>query len=444
MRLSLRLIISLFLLCVFSLGSSAYFIDAYYKQHVLKRIEENMRDLLFGLVAVTEIQQTQRLKIPRLLPQARLNQLASGLYAVITDPFGIQIWESTSTLSPDVILPDIKPQAKSFTITKNFNGQAFFIYHFAMEWSADSNTVFHFYIYQSVDDYVEDLQTFRQSLIGWLSSVIILLLGAMLILLKWNLRPLEQAAEEIDSIRHGQRTTLSDDYPQELKTLTGSINELVQANHEQIDKQRSALSNLAHSLKTPTAVLRSSIKEYEEKISDEFAQLANTQIDTIQAVINYHLNKARSMQQKQFIPTIDFSQLVEKTINAFRRIYIERKLSTSHHPSSLSLFPIDEGDAMEILGNTVDNACKWAQSRVDISYHISGDFLSLIIEDDGIGIDQEMKDTLLQRNTRIKQDYPGSGIGLSVVNDLVRAYRGTIEIQRSKLGGAKIIIEIPA
>ena len=211
---------------------------------------------------------------------------------------------------------------------------------------------------------------------------------------------------------------------------------LLNAEQKQRQRYRNALSDLAHSLKTPLAVMQT---------QKELSVLTQEQLNIINAIIEHQLRKAQSAGQSSWYLGTAVAPIVQKLLNSLTKIYRDKSLNFTVTIAPDANFKGDEADFLEILGNILDNACKAANKEIhlDISQH--QDSMTIIIEDDGKGIEPALRESILQRGTRADTYQHGHGIGLAIVRDLVKSYQGTMLIETSEhLKGAKFTLNFPS
>jgi two-component system sensor histidine kinase PhoQ len=261
---------------------------------------------------------------------------------------------------------------------------------------------------------------------------------ALLAALAWGLRPLRTVAAEVRAIESGAQQRLTRDYPKELKHLTDNINALLLHEHAQQVRYKNALGDLAHSLKTPLAVLRG----IGDSVGEQSPTL-NEQIDRMDNIVQYQLQRAATTGRSALTTPIPLRPTLERLLTTLHKVYRDKGVTVELALQEAVAFRGDEGDLMELLGNLLDNAFKWAAGTVRISAHASRSVLELCVEDDGPGIEDAQAAQVLQRGVRLDENTPGHGIGLPMVRDIVEAYEGRLTIKRSDRGGARIAIFLP-
>lgn len=399
--------------------------------------QERLLGQVYLLIAAAEVDRDGKLSLPSSLSEARFSLPGSGLYAHIADRTGNTVWRSPSSLG--VTAPfqtTLAPGDKRFD-----TGQTYFVQSLGVKWAVgQKHYPFTFSISEDLAEFNAQIQHYRQSLWRWLATLSVLLLLAQAAMLRWGLRPLRQVARELNAIEAGGQEKLQGIYPEEIKRLTDNLNSLIQHERAQQTRYRNALGDLAHSLKTPLAVMRGAL-------SGDPAQLPATvegQVARMDSIVTYQLQRAATSGIKNPMATpILILPVIEKIIAALNKVHREKGVNTDIAVPDDMTFPGDEGDLMELLGNLIDNAYKWCRQQVKISAVMHDGQLTIAIEDDGPGIPPAQAENILQRGVRADEAVPGHGIGLAVARDITEAYQGRIEAGQSSLGGAMIRVDFP-
>ncbi len=295
-------------------------------------------------------------------------------------------------------------------------------------------------------DYTPMLDSFRR--VQWIGGglglgTLILLVLLQRYLIARALQPLEKTRAQIAQLQQGQRTTLDANVPQELQPLVQQVNHLLQHTEDTLARSRNALGNLGHALKTPLAVLFSLANRSELDAYPELRNQLRDQLGNMQQRISRELGRARLagdvLPSAYFCCATELPDLVD-TLNQIHG----RHLSISWSATDNLRLPWDRQDMLELLGNLLDNACKWAKRKVNLSieHHVQ-DFI-VTIDDDGPGIAPELREQVLNRGIRIDEHVQGHGLGLGIVRDIVEHCKGNMQLQDSQLGGLQVIIRLPA
>ena len=374
--------------------------------------------------------------MPEQLYNDQFNIPGSGLYAFIQSQEDV-LWQSLSTLNwqqqPEFIAPDTGSEAfvEDFLVQNSY-----FLYAYTAEFeTSEGYQPVSFYILQDKQVFNSEKNKFANTLWNWLGLIALLLLILLLVSLNAALLPISRLNKQIRQAESGQLKRIDQRYPPELEKLKSSINHLLDTEQQQRSRYKNSLSDLAHSLKTPLAVLSG---------TSGLPEQAKEPISQINLQIQRQLKRAVAGTTSTFERSVPIKPVVDKLFNAMDKVYADKHLTLTQDIQNQALgFNGDITDLMEILGNVLDNACKAAAKQVRVSLLTNLSTLLIHIEDDGPGIPKDQREQLLERGTRLDSYKEGQGIGMAVVADLVAAYQGQLEIKRSDLGGAKLTLIFP-
>ncbi|MDF9774214.1 sensor histidine kinase [Pseudomonas baetica] len=274
------------------------------------------------------------------------------------------------------------------------------------------------------------------------------LTGLLLILLlqritvRRALRPLEQAREQIAQLQQGQRSQLDDQVPVELEPLVAQINHLLAHTEDSLKRSRNALGNLGHALKTPLAVLLSLASSEQLEAYPQLRKTLKEQLQQVEQRLNRELNRARLSGDALPGALFDCDAELPGLLATLNMIHGEHLALSYRAPAGLQL-PWDREDLLELLGNLLDNACKWADTEIRLSVVETAGGFELSVEDDGPGIPEDRRDQVLSRGTRLDEQTDGHGLGLGIVRDIVDTWGGRLSLLESEWGGLKVVIELP-
>jgi two-component system sensor histidine kinase PhoQ len=319
-------------------------------------------------------------------------------------------------------------------------------YRVRWETEPDHEVPLDFQIIVDLHDYQQQIATYRRNLWGWLGGAILLLLLVQAGVLHWSLRPLRKVATDLALIEAGKTDRLRGHYPKELQQLTDKLNNLLDHTRHQLTRYRDSLGNMAHSLKTPLAILANtlSLKQTDSANTSGSTHEAQEQLQRIRQIIDYQLQRAATAGQTIPGSSTQLKPVVDKVINAMQKVFADKELRIDYHIDDDFTCQCDEGDILEVLGNLIENACKWCQQEVRITaLPFGAGGLEVTIEDDGPGIPATVREQVLQRGQRADPTTAGHGIGLAMVHEIILLYGGTLKIDTSKLGGAAIHIQLP-
>lgn len=257
-----------------------------------------------------------------------------------------------------------------------------------------------------------------------------------------GLAPLKRLRDTLAAVRGGDARQLEGRFPAEVQPLVDEFNSVLAQNAEVVERARTQAGNLAHSLKTPLSVIANAASSH----PGELAQLVGAQVELARTQIDYHLSRSRVAASLRLPGArTRVAAVLDGLLRVMRRIHAERKLALiAPSGAELAVFRGEEQDLQEILGNLLDNACKWATNRVEVSLDMRDGELQITLDDDGPGISEGERQRVLYRGERADEQVPGSGLGLAIVVDLTRLYGGRIELAASPLGGLRVRLTLPA
>ncbi len=447
MSLNARIILAASIVLAIFLALTGIVLDKAFRESARAARGERLQGQLYMLIAEAEVDVAGRLVMPAQLQEPRFGQPASGLYASIVDGKGKIRWRSPSALNIELPAETRLAAGKSvFSQMPDKDGVEYFVYRTGVSWSEGRrNFAFTFRVAEDLSAFHAQLARYRRNLWGWLGAMAGLLLLAQAVLLRWGLRPLRDVAQEIRAIEAGEKEQLTGNYPAELSALTGNLNGLLQRERAQLRRYRDSLGDLAHSLKTPLAVMRGALSEQPRVPGAALAATVAEETEKMQHIVDYQLQRAATAgPASPLAAPLALLPLAEKITASLDKVYFDKGISAQLCIAPGLSFRGDQGDLLELLGNLLDNAYKWSDSRVELHAGIEGGQLTLAVEDDGPGIPAQEAAHILQRGVRADQSTPGQGIGLAVVASIVQTYGGEIRIGVSPLGGASILVRLPA
>jgi len=407
-------------------------LDRAFEDSARTSIQERLRGQLYLLIGETNVSETGSVSLPPQSALTRLNQPDSGLYASVYKDSQL-VWQSRSVISTQpAFISTLPPGEERFEHLREKNN---FLFSYGIDWqTATSNIMLTFSLIEDTQSFNAQINQYRQTLWSWLGGMAILLLLAQLAALRWGLRPLRTVADELVNIEQGRQEKLHADYPDELRGLTGNLNTLLSHERAQQQRYRHALADLAHSLKTPLAVLQGAIDD---------PQTIREQVGRIQQSIDYQLQRAATAGRSGLNPPIPLRPVIDNLVVALQKVYRDKQLAFNVTISSDTLIRADQGDLTELFGNLLDNACKWGKQIIRIDAEQIGDVLNIRVHDDGQGISSEQLEHILQRGGRADEAVTGQGIGLAVVQEIIDAYGGKLTLKNHADGGLLISIIFP-
>ncbi len=433
-----RLLLASALLLPLFLGATGLYLDRSQRIGIEAAVAERLQLQILTLLSEAEFDQA--LQLPEQLLEARFNRPDSGLYALVSDGDGQLLWSSPSALTLELeVFPSGLPMLQ--TGSEHFERRdSVFQNSYQVVWETDSGSAVPllFTVREVVEQADAQLAAYRQSLIVWLGGSALLLFACQALILYWGLRPLRTLAGDITNIESGAADELGHAYPREIQTVTSSLNTLLASEKKRRERARNTLADLAHSLKTPLAVVRGA-----DTKDPDYPQLVREQTGHMEQIVAYQLQRAigGSHQLLQMVPVDAVLQRLQTTLS---KVYAEKGVEMELDTQTESVFRGDARDLMELLGILMDNACKYGEHRVRVTASGGGSKpLVIVVEDDGHGIPPELRQSVLARGMRADRLQSGHGIGLAVAADLVDSYLGTLQVDKSELGGASLRIVLP-
>ena len=286
-----------------------------------------------------------------------------------------------------------------------------------------------------------DLRQFAGVTAGVLVLLGAVLVAAVILQVRVGLRPLFAMGRDVAAIRQGGQQRLTGDYPSELAPLAVELNALLDHNQEVVERQRTHVGNLAHALKTPVSVM---LTETDGR-SDTLAEVVRRQAELMRAQVEHHLRRARaSARSPGSGERTPVASVLEELARTLDRIYGRRGVDIDADAPADLAFLGERQDLLEMVGNLLENACKYGRSEVRARAAPLGEGAwRLVVEDDGPGLDEAQQAEALRRGRRLDESAPGSGLGLSIVDELARAYGGALKLGRSELGGLSVELTLP-
>lgn len=267
------------------------------------------------------------------------------------------------------------------------------------------------------------------------------LIAAVVVQVRVGLAPLFRLRQEVADVRRGKAERLQAGYPSELKPLADELNALVAHNQETVERQRTHVGNLAHALKTPISVMLAEAGQRPGPLAD----LVTRQTEVMRQQVEHHLRRARAAARAQGPgERTSVAEVLDELARTLERIFRDKGVVIDWDAPEDLWFLGERQDLLEIAGNAMENGGKWCRGKVRVRAVAQGpDRLRLTVEDDGPGLPPEQREAVIRRGERLDENAPGSGLGLSIIDELARAYRGGLTLGASPLGGLSAVIDLP-
>ncbi len=442
--LQARLLTTLALLLLITAAVAAWSLESLYRDLGLRAREDVLDAQVIALISTADIDGDGRL-VPQNLVEPRLATPGSGLYAEILGSQGS--WRSPSALGSGLNLA-AQPIAgeHQFERARLADGTRVLGLSLGIRWELAPGETRDFVIRaaESLEPWYQEVIRVRAGLITGSLLLGLLLLGGLAVALRIALRPLRQLETEIVDIESGRREVLGEGWPRELAGVTGNLNALLVGERKRLERYRTTLGNLAHSLKTPVAAMHGLIERGQTEPS-----MLTPQLERMQDIVQHHLKRAVFGGAGATLTDLQVQEPLEQLRAALGKVYADKKVRTTLAIAAGTAYPIDAGDFFELAGNLLDNAWKYCRGEIAVratpwtaaEWRRPG--LVLDVEDDGRGIAPAERARVLERGARADESVAGQGIGLSMAREIAAAYSGNLEIGESRLGGARISLRLP-
>ena len=439
--------LSVFVVLVVFFGLTVFLLDMLFRRAAENSLHEVLDAQMVALVAAADPDGPESVT-PTAMLDTRFETPGSGLYAEIRSGSGETIWRSQSTTGTEVQFgPALDGGGRSFFRTEIAGTDIrLAVLSRGIVWDDlhGKPARFTFSVASSLEAYEQQVSSFRQQLIGWFMGLALLFVATLALLLRWLSEPVRRLEREIREVEAGAREKLGDEWPTELAPVTGNLNALLDGERTRIRRYRDTLGNLAHSLKTPLAVMRQSLGSGAMN-----KDALNGEIDRMSGIIEHQMKRAAASGGVLLGQApVDVAPIIGELRAALLKVYGNKDLLFETAVEPLAQFIGDRADVTELLGNLLDNACKWAKARVRIEVTVDADAdsrtaLRLTVDDDGPGIAEADRARVLERGGRADEATPGYGLGLAMVHDTVALYGGSLRIDNSSFGGARLALALP-
>jgi signal transduction histidine kinase len=425
-------------------------LSIFFAHAAMSRFEKGLVDVTDALYAGSSVGEGQTVLAPA-LTDARALRAYSGRYWQISEPANRRVrplvrsrslWDSEMAVPPDLLgkveknagapffydaLGPAKEKLRAVAVESRLPGRVQPVLFMAAE---DRGPV------------DADIHRFALVTAATLAVLGAGLVAAVFIQVRVGLSPLFAMVREVSEVRVGKAERLVRAYPEELAPLAGELNALLDHNQDVVERQRTHVGNLAHALKTPISVM---LAEAEAKRSP-LAEVVIRQAEAMRGHVEHHLRRARAAARSQGSgERTSVEPVLEEIARTLARVY--RTVDLDWDAIKGLAFAGERQDLMEMAGNLMENACKWSRGQVMVRAEAASGqrgLLRILVEDDGPGLPADQRAAVLKRGERLDESAPGSGLGLSIVDELARAYGGKVELADSELGGLKAVLELPA
>jgi two-component system sensor histidine kinase PhoQ len=407
-------------------------------------IEQRLASDVTTLISAARVENNS-LQMPAQLPDERFNLTDSRLLGYIYDREGHLVWRSKATREERInYKPRYDGRGNEFARIREANGQEFFVYDVEVKLLGGKSAAFSIVALQPVREYELTLEGLRENLYLGFGAALLVLLALLWIGLTWGLQALRRLSQELDQIEGGTRESLSEEHPRELLRLTGSLNRLLHSEREQRSRYRDSLDDLAHSLKTPLAVLQGVSEDMAQRPEDrDQAWVLQTQIERMSQQISYQLQRASLRKSGLVRHQVHLHPVLKSLCDTLDKVYRDKRVHVAFDLPDPCHVPIEQGALLEMMGNLLENAYRLCLGEIRISVRETLSGTELCVEDDGPGVPQDQRARILERGERLDRQHPGQGIGLAVVKDIIESYSAQLTLGDSPMGGAAFRIHFP-
>jgi two-component system sensor histidine kinase PhoQ len=426
-------------------GITIFALDLTFQRSTSEAIDALLDAQLLGLLALADEDPNLGLSLPDEAADPRFNVADSGLYAALWNSDGRLLWQSLSLLGREIdpgVLPTPGERSYVDIDLPGLPPGRGLLMGFGWEFADGRVAAFALGTGVSLEPYLERQRSFRQNLIGWFAGMTLAMLVVVAGLLRLVLRPVGVLERQVRDVEIGRRSQLAGRFPTELRGLARNLNALIDTERRRQIRYRNTLDDLAHSLKTPLAVMRSVLGDRARAESAEDADLRKA-VDRMEERVTYQLRRARASGATGLgLEPVKVASVLADLVATLDKVYRDKGVDAAVEAAADTVFLGDAGDFTELAGNIIENAYKYGRARVRIEAVNDDGLLRLFVEDDGLGISPALAGRLMERGARADESVPGEGIGLAVAREIAALYQGHIEVGRSRWGGARIAVEL--
>ena len=447
LSLTKRLLLGALLWVLCSLVAAGVLLNQLFQQHVEQQLNKELSVHLLQLITQLSIEDNQ-LHLSQPLSDPRFNQPLGGLYWQIQSTGPTSASLHSRSLWDESLQPPRAQMGKDtwFRYIDPDLGELYVVGRSITLADTENDQPLQFWVAAQKELIAEPLQRFV-----WMLVLTLALLGSVLVAGVWwqlrlGLRPLRQLRRRLSAVHEGHSAYIDGQYPQEIQPLVSEFNRVLQSNAQVVERARTQAGNLAHAIKTPLAVLANAAKQNDESLAD----LVIEQVAGAQQQVDYHLSRARVAAAVKTVgvrtPVVPAVQSLTKWL---QRAYASKSVDLKVSSDQVDLYFKGEAqDLHELLGNVLDNAFKWCSTQIQVTVRRveainSPSVLVIQVDDDGAGLSPEKYTQIFKRGMRADEIAPGSGLGLSIVDELVQLYGGDVSATRSPLGGLRVQIRLP-
>lgn len=454
--LSGRLILTLLAWSGVALLATGVILVAAYRESIEQRFDETLNIYEKSLIAeIAELEREDRFGAAPDLREPRFNFPLSGWYWMILTQGGEVALTSNSLAGDTLAIPPevatLPPGHRSQGVLQGPDGAQ--LRYIARAIRFEEHPVYVVVVAADPVAVREDTARFRNAVVIFLSLSALGLVAVTLVQVRIGLRPLEDIRRQLQAIHAGRASRLEGEFPQEIAPLAAELNSLIDSNRAVLERARHHVGNLAHAVKTPLSIVLNEARGE----SSPLARSVEEQALIMQRQVRHYLERAQMAAKRRLIGAItDVSPTVDRLARVIARLHRDKRIEVRIAPRERLKFAGEQQDFEEMLGNLLENAAKWASGSVVISAErdavkargtarakATRVMFTVTVEDDGPGLDEAEREAALSRGERLDATKPGSGLGLSIVNELAELYGGALTLDRSAMGGLRARLLLP-
>ena len=438
--------------CVFCLITGGFILSGLFRGAVQESLDDQLRFDMDGVIAAAEVDASDHVTLQNRFADPRFERVFSGWYWQIDSdqpPPPNEQPETSRSLWDQTIVPQSLVAGDNNSQWGYANGpdrQKLRVLerHIALPRTAEGIEEagrFRFVVASSVDETEADVLRFNRVLFWSFALFSLGLLAAIAIQVRVGLKPLRGVSEALARIREGRAQRLEGDFPAEIAPLATELNGLIAHSSEVVGRARAHVANLAHFLKTPLTVLANEAASSSSPLADTVSR----QVTSMRRQVDHYLVRARAAGALDVLGSrTDVTASLRDLSRVLVRMHPEKTLAIDVDVMPALAFRGEREDFEEMAGNLLDNACKWAKSKVLVkAVPVEGGRLLLTVEDDGPGLPPDKRVQVIERGQRLDESVPGTGLGLAIVRDISKLYGGTLTLAEASVGGLKVCLELP-
>ncbi len=438
--ISLRLVVGASLWITGALVLTGVVLNAFHCDHVEQEFDSYLSDHAKEIFTLTDVDGNGQPYLKRHPADPRFNDLFSGWYWQMHVP-GRHLSSSRSLGDGNFPEPAVWPRGKgTIYVTDGPRNQSLRVYArtFTMP---DSDQKLLILVAGSTAEIEKEINAFSNAIKVILTLLGLGLIGAIVLQVRFGLKPLRRMSQTLSDIRAGHAARIEGPMPVEIAPLAKELNALLDYITRVSERARTQADDLAHMLKTPLTVLRNE----GERIEGEAGEVVRQQIALMNARVSHHVFRARVAGLQGILGArTEVCPVIEGLRRTLLRIFEDRHIDIDFSVTKNPYFQGDRQDLEEMLGNLMENGCKWSRQRIRVHGELENGELNLIVEDDGPGIPVKLRSDVLDRGRRLDESTPGSGLGLSIVREMAELYGGSLKLEESPLGGLLARLRFPA